>query len=132
MVPNNPLPEETSESESDGDVPDEEFVSWDMAQITGEFHLAWEHYVRRHQAREAREAREAQQAQEDHAANAEDTAGHELGLTGREQGGTDGGHEQDGRDVEAEDHSEDGEEGDTSAGNEDRAETKGEPSKHSI
>ena len=67
MVPNNPLPEETSESESDGDVPDEEFVSWDMAQITGEFHLAWEHYVRRHRAQEVREAREAQQAQENHA-----------------------------------------------------------------
>ena len=43
IVPNNPLPEEMSESESDGDIPDEDFVTWDMAQVTGEFHLAYDH-----------------------------------------------------------------------------------------
>ena len=131
-VPNNPLPEETFESESESDIPDEEFVTWDMAQVTGEFHLAYDHFVRRHLAREAREVRGAQQARENHAASIEGSAGHELGLTEREHGDTDGEHGQDEHDLEAEGHPEDDKEGDTSVGDEDEVEVKGEPSKHST
>ena len=132
MVPNNPLPEETSETESEGEIPDEDFVTWDMAQVTGEFYLAYEHFARRHRARETREVREAQQAREEHAASIEGSAGHDFGLTGGEHGDTDGKHGQDEHDAEAEGHLEDDGEGDASADNEDGVEVKGEPSKHST
>ena len=132
MVPNNPLPEETFESESESDIPDEEFVTWDMAQVTGEFDLAWDHFVRRQRVREAREAREAQQAQENQAASFEDSARHEFGLTEREHGDADSEHGQDEHDLEADGHPEDDKEGDTSVGEEDEVEVKGEPSKHST
>ena len=132
-VVDNPLPVESESESDDGDVPDDEFVSWDMAQVTGEFHLAWEHYVRRHLAREAREAREAQQAQEGHYANAEGGAGHNLNLTDGGHGDTDDEHGQDGHDVGTEGHHEGDDGGDISASDDDdEVEVKGEPSKHQV
>ena len=131
--PDHPLPEETFESESEeSDIPDEEFVTWDMAQVTGEFDLAWDHFVRRHRVREAREAREAQQAQENQAASFEDSARQEFGLTEREHGNDDSEHEQEEHDLEADGHPEDDKEGDTSVGEKNEVEVKGEPSKHST
>ena len=131
--PDHPLPEETFESESEeSDIPDEEFVTWDMAQVTGEFDLAWDHFVRRHRAREAREAREAQQSQESQAAGFEDGAGREFGLTEGERGGGDGEHGREEHGLEADGHPEDDKEGGASVSEGDEVEVKGEPSKHST